>query len=336
MTTRSGHGRRVRNDASTIIGMQSKFAYAFIAMFVAAAGVAMLGHAGGVIAESVVLALLASGAVLLVAVPGDPLPWRWALTIAALPSIQVAVMLTIVDTSATQTQTVTTTVGSGAALCAFLCVRGRTLWGWAGQVAAFLVFWSASPSFASATSTFVTCAGVMLMASFFAYVVRPAAASIYALREERARQVAEKAAADAARDERGRQLRRLDVLVRPVLALIADAHELDDRSRREAILVEATLRDSIRARALDVPSVVLAARAARGRGVTVQLLDDGGLAQVDDSVAARIHEAVVAQLNSATSGSVTVRIHPPGRSVLTTVVVARNEDVERFEFHTPG
>lgn len=324
-----------RNNASTIIGMQSRGAYFVVALFLVSAGVAMLGPPGGAVAEIVILVLLAVGAVLLVAAPGDPLPRRWALLVAAIPSAQVAVLLTVVDTSATQTQAVTTTVGSGAALCAFLCVRGHVAAGWAGEIAAFVLYWSFSPSFSGAASTFVTCTGVMLSASFFAHVVRPAAASIYALREERAHQVAEKAAADALQDERGRQLRRLDDLVRPVLGRIAETPDLDAAARREAILVEATLRDSIRARALDVPEIAAAARGARARGVTVQLLDDGGLDRYDEAVAARIHRAVVQQLGSATTGSITVRIHPPQRPILATVVVTQGDDVERYEFESP-
>ncbi|WP_245819711.1 hypothetical protein [Rhodococcoides yunnanense] len=326
---------RLRNDASTIIGMQSRGAYAVTGLFVAAAAVAMFGPAGGTAAEAIIVALLAFGAILLIAVPGDPLPRWWALLIAALPAIQVAVLLTVVDTSATQSQAVTTTVGSGAALCAFLCVRGRVVPGWAGEVGAFAVYWAASPDFSGAASTFVTCMGVMVSATFFAHVVRPAAASVYALREERARNVADKAAADAAQDERGRQLRRLDALARPVLGRIAESTVLDDAARCEALLVEATLRDSIRARSLDVPDIAAAARAARTRGVTVTLLDDGGLDQFGSDVADRIRSAVVHRLDSATSGSITARVHPPGRSTLATVVVAEDDHVERYEFEAP-
>ncbi|WP_338887854.1 hypothetical protein [Rhodococcus sovatensis] len=322
---------RPRRDASTIVGMQTKGAYVVAGLFVAAAGVAMLGPEGGRVAELVIVALLAFGTVLLLAVPGDPMPRTWAFVVAALPSAQVAVLLTVTDTSATQSQEVTTTVGSGAALCAFLCVRGRVLPGWAGEIAAFVVYWNASPHFAGAASTFVTCAGLMLTATFFARVVRPAAASIYALHEERTRQVTEKAAADAARDERGSQLRRLDSLVRPVLVQIAESAQLDDAGAREALLVEATLRDSIRARALNVPEIVAAARSARERGVTVQLLDDGGLGP-DSGRAADFHRAVVEQLDAAPSGSITVRVHPPGREILATIVAARGDYTERFEF----
>ncbi|MGB3371187.1 MAG: hypothetical protein WBA81_11250, partial [Rhodococcus sp. (in: high G+C Gram-positive bacteria)] len=138
-------------------------------------------------------------------------------------------------------------------------------------------------------------------------------------------------AADAARDERERQLRRLDSLVRPVLVHIAESTQLDEAGTREALLVEATLRDSIRARALDVPDIVSAARSARERGVTVQLLDDGGLG-ANSGQAVEFRRTVVEQLDAAHSGSITVRVQPPDRNVLATIVVSRGDYTERFEF----
>ncbi|SNT16586.1 hypothetical protein SAMN05421642_110121 [Rhodococcoides kyotonense] len=315
--------------------MQSRGAYAVAGLFVASAAVAVFGPSSGNTAvDCVVVALFAVGAFLVVAVPGDPLPLWATLTIVAIPSIHFTLLTSVVDESATQTQAVTTAVGGGAALCAFVCVRGRILFGWAGEIVAFGVYWYAAPHFTTAASTFVTGAGVMVMASFFAYVVRPAAASIYALREERARQVAEKAAVDAAEQERERQLLRLDDLVRPVLGRIAD-RTLDDASRREAVLVEATLRDSIRARALDVPGIVASARAARERGVTVQLLDDGGLDLHGPDVADEIRRAVVTQLDCTAEGSITVRILPSGRPTLAAIVVQTGDDTERYEFPAP-
>lgn len=324
-----------RGDASTIIGMQSPGAYGVTGMFLAAAAIAMLGPGcDGLVAKSAVVVLLAVGALVLLAVPGDPFPRWWSLVVAALPSTSVAVVLTVTSTAGSQTQEVTTTVGGGAALCAFLCARGRVTWGWAGQAVAFVTFGTLGPGFVGAASTFVTCAGVMLMATFFARVVRPAAASIYGLREARALQIAEKAAADAAQEERARQLRRLDDLARPLLRRIAQT-PLDDDARREARLAEATLRDSIRARALDVGEITTAARGARARGVTVQLLDDGGLTGQDRDVVARVHTAIAGRLDDTAWGSMTVRVHPPGRSTLVTIVVTQDDETERYEIHAP-
>nr|WP_296777169.1 hypothetical protein [Rhodococcus sp. (in: high G+C Gram-positive bacteria)] len=326
----------LRNDASTIIGMQSRGAYVVVGLFLASAAIAMLAPAGGgTLARIVVVVLLAIGALLLVAVAGDPLP-RWCATaVAVLPAVQLLALLTVVDTTTTQTQAVTTTVGGGAALCAFLCARGRVLAGWLGQIAAFAVYWNTAPTLGTAASTFVTCLGLMVMASFFAYLVRPAAASIYALREERAAHAAATAAANATAEERRRQLRRLDELARPVLGRLAEAPHPDDDVTREAILVEATLRDSIRARALYVPEIAAAARAARARGVTIHLMDDGGLTGIADHTVAQLRTEIATRLDAAEAGSVTVRILPPGRDVLATVVAQNGDKTDRYELRTP-
>ncbi|OAK51483.1 hypothetical protein [Rhodococcoides kyotonense] len=119
-----------------------------------------------------------------------------------------------------------------------------------------------------------------------------------------------------------------------LLGRIAD-RTLDDATRREAVLVEATLRDSIRAKALDVPDIAQAARAARERGVTVHLLDDGGLGPYETAVADEIRGAIVGHLRCATSGSITVRILPAGRPTLAAVVVQSGDHTERYEFPAP-
>jgi hypothetical protein len=61
----------------------------------------------------------------------------------------------------------------------------------------------------------------------------------------------------------------------PALARIADPdHTLTESERRELQLLEARFRDEIRGRALATEEVLEAARRARDRGVTVQILDD--------------------------------------------------------------
>src|SRR5690606_5010959 len=109
----------------------------------------------------------------------------------------------------------------------------------------------------------------LLMATFFGLTIRPAARDIFLLREEGTERAAAEAAHRAVLDERDRQLVGLDSLVRPLLERLADPRALTDAERRACGLLEAQLRDSLRARSLAVPMVTAAARAARGRGVDV-------------------------------------------------------------------
>src|SRR5690606_40103107 len=108
----------------------------------------------------------------------------------------------------------------------------------------------------------------------------------------------------------------LDKVARPILERIAGGADLDPAERRECRLLEAELRDRLRAPELATEEIGRAARVARARGVEVVLLDDGGFADVPDAVREQVVELAVAELTRAESGTVTVRVLPPGRSML--------------------
>lgn len=81
--------------------------------------------------------------------------------------------------------------------------------------------------------------------------------------------------------------------------------------RAECLLLNARLRDSLRAPALSTPELSDAAHRARQRGATVVLLDDGALVDEPEPVVTRIREAVMHVLDSGTAAAVTVRVLPP-------------------------
>lgn len=345
---RALHGRQTlldgaegahRGDASTIIGMQTRWATAVAAGFVACAVVATAGSfASGMSLAPAMgsLALLAAGVVVVVAARGDPIH-RWSgMVCAAVPALQIAVVWPGLPVPLSDPLQASATVGGGVVVCAFLCVRGRVGWAWAGQVAACAVYawWGIATGQGPevAVPVYLSNAGVMMMATFFAAILRPAARDIYRLRAEHAARSAERAAIEAARVERAYQLRRLDELARPMLTAIADQAGLSDQQRTNATLLEARLRDSIRARAFDTPDVARAAWAARARGVSVLLFDDGALDDAETLVAARLQHAAALHLDAAQSGSVTIRVAPPGRPHLATVIEATASATVRHEY----
>ncbi len=168
------------------------------------------------------------------------------------------------------------------------------------------------------------------MSTFFAFTLRPLAGSIYLLRAMSLQRSAEQAASVAALEERDAQLDRLDSLARPLLERIATGEVLEAGERRAGVLLEARLRDGLRAPALQDPQVVEAADAARRRGVDVVMLDDHGLDGVPPDEQARLRRAVADELDSVSHGSVTVRVLPPGRRALVTILV-RGDSVRRIE-----
>ncbi|MCZ4580566.1 hypothetical protein O4158_15970 [Gordonia amicalis] len=113
-------------------------------------------------------------------------------------------------------------------------------------------------------------------------------------------------------------------------------------------LTEAQLRDTIRAPGWDSPEVGRSVWAVRRRGVSVRLLDDGGLdayapGDLDDtqSPGNLARRMLVVELTAIDSdgggqGSVTARILPPGREVLASIVVDVGTRMRRVEIHRDG
>ncbi|GAB7520212.1 hypothetical protein TSUKUMMB_50930 [Rhodococcus sp. no. 34] len=178
-------------------------------------------------------------------------------------------------------------------------------------------------------------AGPVLMSTFFAYTIRPQARVIYELREQSTQRIASASASAAILEERDAQLDRLDVLARPLLERVASGVPLTTTERQECELLEAQLRDSLRATGLQQTDVIDAVRAARNRGVEVVLLDDHGMDGANADVRDRIHSSIVRELTAITRGKVTIRILPPRRTAMATMLVD-TEDVRRIEFDHNG
>jgi hypothetical protein len=333
--------RRGRNDAPTIIGMHSRWALGVAGVFVLAGAVVTIGSygVGAQLAPAMVsLLLLVVGAATLLTTAGDPLPTWPAAVIALIPAVQASIFWPALPTPLEDPLQASAAIGGGVVLCAFLCVRGRVLYAWAGQVTAFVAVLAMTLGSHGAVSAvvgmFLSNAGVLVMATYFAWLMRPAVEALFRLRETQTTMMADLAASEAARIERAAQKARLDALARPVLSAIADGENLSSEDIARTGLLEALLRDGIRARGLDVPEINRAAWAARERGVAVQLLDDGGLdgRHVGAAARQRLYSELAACLDDVAAGTVVIRIQPPGREVIVTSVVTCDGLVRSREF----
>ncbi|TFD83912.1 hypothetical protein E3T61_20395 [Cryobacterium lactosi] len=123
----------------------------------------------------------------------------------------------------------------------------------------------------------------------------------------------------AAIRERKAQLRRVNALARPTLLRLAEPHALTAAERAQCLLVEASLRDAIRGRALFLPPVIDAVQAARQRGVEVTVLDDS--ADTPPEQLDTLARTVADVLDSIEHGRVTVRLLPAGRADVATLVI---------------
>lgn len=272
--------------------------------------------------------------------PGDPLPGSTTSVIAAMTVSAVAVTLFSLPSPPSHVMQTGPPMGASVIILAFVAVRGRPLAAWlaSGCISVIAGVWGAVSTAGAVWGLSITLPGyaIMIMGSLFSVMLRPMARNIYELREANERQAALDAAAAAATEVRDRRLAALDERARPVLTRMARRETLTADEVATARLLEAQLRDGIRASGLDLPMVRDAAWRARQRGVRVVLLDDGGLAALDDAHAtmarAQLAVAVEDVLDGTDSGRVTVRIQPPGRDALATVGVDAGDTVSLIAF----
>ena len=126
-------------------------------------------------------------------------------------------------------------------------------------------------------------------------------------------------------EARNRWIDHVENVSGAVLQRIADVeHLITDDDRREFLLIEAQFRDEIRGRVLATEEVMAAARRARERGVTVELLDDRRQ-NLDDRLSATISESLIAVLNDARTGRVVARATPRGTNNAATIFSAATE-----------
>ena len=109
----------------------------------------------------------------------------------------------------------------------------------------------------------------------------------------------------------------------PILNLIKDHQgKLNDAQKHQARLLEAELRDEIRGRDLMSNSVRQAVKAARLRGVEVIVLDEGGVADLNEKEKSSLLERAVESINSVSEGRITFRA-PVGEAWHATLVASR-------------
>lgn len=288
--------------------------------------------------ELAALVLVTLGAIAVVYVRGDPMPLGPAILVAMAGPLANAVLFAKFTTDITYLQA--WALSASGALSFFLCVRGRTVISWISLLGSLGVCtaWGHLIGLGAgfAVEFSISNLGPQFMATFFAAVIRPVAKNVFALRRASTAAAAAKAANDALLDERDRQLEHLGAKARPLLDRLVDPTPLSVDERRACALVEAQLRDALRAPVLDRTEIGNAAWAARSRGVEVVLLDDRGLDDASSFVLDRLSEAVVPILAGATAGAVTVRVLPPGRAVAVTVLRTEGDVIDRVEYDHRG
>ncbi|MFF0544471.1 hypothetical protein [Nocardia thailandica] len=284
------------------------------------------------------LVLLAVATLAVLVVPAEPLPWPATVLVMCAAPVAAALTVPWVRGHSGFAQQLWTPYAASYVL-AMLVLRGRAIPAWIGVVATATVIgtlgvftgWPAG-SLVRTLTPIATVAAVTV----FTAILRPAQRTLRDLREQASRRAATEAALSAADTERGRQLARLDRVARPLLDRIAAGADLGPEGREQCRLLEAELRDSLRAPELATAALSGATRAARARGVEVTLLDDGGFAAVAPAVRDTVIRAAATELAAAAGGHVTVRVLPAGRRWVATVLATGPDGDRRTEIDTAG
>ncbi|MFC4374707.1 hypothetical protein ACFO5K_11420 [Nocardia halotolerans] len=288
-------------------------------------------------AFAALLVMMVAALVVLV-FPVDPLPWPATAYVAAAGPVAMALTVPWVDSPSGFSHQLWTAYPTSY-LLSMLVLRGRIGSAWLGVAAAAAVlvtlgvFTDWYPETVVRALTPVATVGAVTV---FMAIVRPTQRTLRELGSQANRRASTEAALVAATAERDRQLARLDRVARPMLARVAAGRTLTDDEREQCRLLEAELRDGLRAPDLVTERLSAAARGARGRGVEVTLLDDGGFRGVPEWVRRHVIDAAVDALEAAESGTVTVRVLPVGRRWVATVLAAAPSGDRRVEIDTAG
>ncbi|MGV9793142.1 hypothetical protein [Gordonia sp. NPDC003422] len=327
------NNEKTNRDIIDLLGMRTRAAWVVLAVYIGAMFTVAFTAAGEATSIwPVVLAatIMAAAAIIVVRAPGDPLP-LWATVLLTLAG-PVCCALGLAVTPATSVASILFGWSNGAAvpvLC-FMIVRARFIAPWMSLalIAAVRGIWAIAVGepVVATVATGVTDLAPMTMAVFFALVVRPTALGVYRIREAGAAQVAEISAESAAADERARQIRALGDLARRPLTKIGSGDELTADERVEYELLEAHLRDRLRAPLLSDLGLDNTVYRARVRGVEAVLLDDsstgvsGGDHGLPGAVASALAAVATEVFDAADDGQVFVRVAPPGRFVRASVL----------------
>lgn len=218
-------------------------------------------------------------------------------------------------------------LGAAGALMTIVLVRGRPLFAWAGVVAltavAFAWIGPVDALERGLLGVYVWVGSAHLIVGLVRRTGRDAAELAQAQRAAAVRIAAQ----EGARRARRRLVQRALEVGGPVLARAVRAGgRLDEAERAEARIAEETLRDELRGSRLLDGAVRAQLGAARRRGATVSVLDEGGLEDLDDERLAAVRAELAAVLAGAVTESVWVRTstHP---EIAVTVVGRDGDDV---------
>jgi hypothetical protein len=263
----------------------------------------------------------------------DAEPFRLSRTIAVISIVEVVTGLSAWNIAdVVNPGYATWPLGAMTFLLFVLALRGRRGLAWIGF--GVLAIISVTVAAVSDQNTLMVVndvarqSGTLLIGTLFALVLRRSSQTITAIQANQLTRTTVAAATAAAARERAAQNARLERDARPALERILQAKPLSPEEQQHLLLLEATLRDGIRASGFSSDRIAAATREARERGLSVMLLDDRGSDLVDGE-RDLVEAALLEQLTTTADGAITARLSPLDREELATIVVEEGGEYRR-------
>lgn len=245
--------------------------------------------------------------------------WACALAIASSVLVPNAIMMSVGEESRSA-PFATWYIGGIGALMVIVMVRRRTWFAWSGValLAVSSAIWL-GPLNALALGLVGSVMWVVVAQLLLRSMDRAARDTSRLAQLQRAAS-AWRASQTGRQRERRIQVQRALAVAGPILSrTIEQGGALDSRERIEARIAEGQLRDELRGPRLLDDVVRGELDAARRRGATVTVLDEGGLDGLDDDQLWSIRAELAAAVHAATSDRLYIRTSPDDRVAVTVV-----------------
>jgi hypothetical protein len=193
-------------------------------------------------------------------------------------------------------------------LLAITAVRGHKVVAWIGVGFLILEVLAWGGQQVLFNSGLIGAVVIVLGAQAASSALATAAQLVEEFRERALSTAAATAAKSAARAERETRIKQTLAGVLPQLEdIVSKQGEITEAQKQLAVLTEAALRDGIRGRNLYYEPLNQEVRLARTRGVEVQLLDDGGLDDLEEIELTALLDRVTSELKQIQAGRVVIR-----------------------------
>ncbi|CAM4526960.1 hypothetical protein NONI108955_43875 [Nocardia ninae] len=312
-------------DAGAFFGLRTPAAWIVGGLYFSAiVALASMSNHGSPWAPTILaLALNAAAIIIVLGVSGDPLPWPATLVIAA--SGPVGAIIVLLGPNNFDSMEQLWPGSATAAIYTFVMMRGRLVTAWAAQgaIVACCAVWAVQHQISAPIAVIGRIADFapLLAATYFSVTFRPTLTEIHRARDRAIHMRKVAAAAHTAAEVSQTQLHRLQETVCPQLTRISRPPPLSAREQHACSVAEQRLRSSLRGANLTSRDFDAAADAARERGVEVLLYDDRGTENLlPQDIDNQLLTWLANDINTTPDGRITIRLVPPGRDHLATVV----------------